>query len=178
MNSSHTAKHIEFEEIFNLYHNEILGFTITKVTDRNQALDIVQDVFLRFWEQVKKGQEIQNHRGFLYRITRNRIIDHYRARKIAVDLDEVEDSEAATDESAESVLSIIDSSLSGGKVTELLDTLPYVQKEILVLRFVDELSVSDIAKLLETTPNTVSIRVYRALKELKQRVTEKYGELI
>jgi RNA polymerase sigma-70 factor (ECF subfamily) len=178
MNSSPTTKHLEFEEIFNLYHNEILGFTITKVNDRNQALDIVQDVFLRFWEQVKKGEEIQNHRGFLYRVTRNRIIDHYRARKILVDLDEVEDTESATDETAESVLSIIDSSLSGVKVTELLETLPYSQKEILILRFVDELSVSDIAKLLETTPNTVSIRVYRALKELKQRVIEKYGNLI
>lgn len=178
MNSSPTTKHIEFEEIFNLYHNEILGFTITKVNDRNQALDIVQDVFLRFWEQMKKGEEIQNHRGFLYRVTRNRIIDHYRARKTLVDLDEVEDTESANDETAESVLSVIDSSLSGGKVTELLETLPYPQKEILILRFVDELSVSDIAKLLETTPNTVSIRVYRALKELKQRVSEKYGNLI
>ena len=178
MNSSPKSQQTEFEEIFNLYHNEILGFTITKVNDRNQALDIVQDVFLRFWEQIKKGEDIQNHRGFLYRVTRNRIIDHYRARKTLVDLDEVEETESSSDETAESVLSVIDSSLSGAKITELLDKLPYNQKEILVLRFVDELSVSDIAKLLETTPNTVSIRVYRALRELKQRVTEKYGNLI
>ena len=178
MNSSPTTRQNEFEEIFKLYHNEILGFTITKVNDRNMALDIVQDVFLRFWEQVKKGEEIQNHRGFLYRVTRNRIIDHYRSKKMLVDLEEIEDSEVSTDDDADSILSTIDSSLSGVKVTELLDTLPYNLKEILVLRFVDELSVSDIAKLLETTPNTVSIRVYRALKELKKRITEKYGELI
>lgn len=178
MNSSPTTRQNEFEEIFKLYHNEILGFTITKVNDRNMALDIVQDVFLRFWEQVKKGEEIQNHRGFLYRVTRNRIIDHYRSKRMLVDLEEIEDNELSTDDDADSVLSTIDSSLSGVKVNELLDTLHYSQKEILILRFVDELSVSDIAKLLETTPNTVSIRVYRALKELKKRITEKYGELI
>ncbi|MEJ0030501.1 MAG: sigma factor [Bacteroidota bacterium] len=60
------------------FQNELLGFVIKKVKDRSIAEDIVHDVFLK--AQAKSSQVKDNDKmiGWIYRITRNTIIDHFR----------------------------------------------------------------------------------------------------
>jgi RNA polymerase sigma-70 factor (ECF subfamily) len=79
---------------FELYENEadaIFRFVFFKVNDREIALDITQESFVRTWEYLSKGKMIANKRAFLYRVAGNRVIDHYRKHK-GLSLDALKES--------------------------------------------------------------------------------------
>lgn len=77
-------------------------------------------------------------------------------------------------ESAEGLEVDIDSQIA----VKLLDELSFGNREVLVMRFVDDLSVTEIAETLGVTPNTVSIRIHRGISELKKIISERYGKSI
>lgn len=180
MRSSDTSKiQREFQAIFDAYSDELLGFLITKVDTRDTALDILQETFLRYWQYLVAGKVIEQPRALLYRMARNRVIDHYRTRhsdNISMDIENetgvAEHPEVV--ESAEGLEVDIDSQIA----VKLLDELSFGNREVLVMRFVDDLSVTEIAETLGVTPNTVSIRIHRGISELKKIISERYGKSI
>jgi RNA polymerase sigma-70 factor (ECF subfamily) len=155
-----------FSELYDTFHDEIFRFSLAKTRNRDLALDITQETFIKTWDYLRSGKHIEQARGFLYRTCRNLIIDMSRKKKFA-SLDallEGGELSSVNDSSLELPDSHIDKELFMGRL-RLLDEHHF---EILHLRFIQELTLSEIAQIYKENENTISVRIHRAVKQAKK----------
>lgn len=164
-----------FLHAYDAHADAIFRHCYFRLSDREKALDVTQETFTRAWDYLVKGKEIQNFKPFLYRIASNLIVEEYRKHK-NVSLDAMLEEEAAGERvitelgDTEWQERLIDR-LDGAKALQAMSKLPEHYREVLTLRFVDGLSPKEIALFLEERENTISVRIHRALKDLKEILT-------
>lgn len=158
------AEH-EFNQAYDQFADAIFRHCLFRVSDREKAKDITQGSFVRLWDYMSQGKEIENMRAFLYRIANNLIIDEYRKKKDD-SLDRMRDDEGF-DIGSESMRDI-ETKDEHAQALALLDCLPDKYREALVMRHVDGLSVKDIAHLTHESENVISVRIHRAIEKLQK----------
>lgn len=160
----------EFEEIYEKESDAIFRFCLIRVSDREQALDITQDTFLRLWQTLAENTKIDNERAFLFTIARRRIIDWYRKKK-SIPLDNIlyEDEEAPYDPPDETTLENMSLGPEGRYLLCKLDELAPTHRNPVYLRFVEGLSPGEIGDILGISANAASVRINRGLEELRKR---------
>jgi len=152
-----------FLSMYSEHSDALFRFCLVKVRNRDLAVDIVQDTFTRTWEYLVTGKEIQNIRAFMYRVARNLIVDHSR-RHESLSLESIlEEGFEFQDKQSNTIQ--IDAQVR--EAIELFDKLPTKYRDVLYMRHVDNLEISDIALALGETPNVISVRLHRALKKLQ-----------
>lgn len=153
----------DFLKAYEAYSDALFRYSLYKLSDREKAKDVVQDTFVRYWEYVAANGKVDNIKAFLYRIASNAIVDNYRKRKdISLDLLSEDGYDPMDSESHH----LLPRSLDGKKVLELVNSLDPKSREMMLLRFVEGLSVKEIAMILDERENTVSVKIHRSLKEL------------
>ena len=159
-----------FLEAFREYGDALFRHAFLRVSDRERAIDIVHDTYTKVWSYIRAGHEIEAFRPFLYKVLNNLIIDEYRKTK-ETSLDALLEQEGVTEgsfaELSESTIESLAATIDGRKAFELLATLPDEYREVIVLRFVDELGPKEISQLIEESENVVSVRLHRGLKLLR-----------
>lgn len=164
-----------FLAAYDAHADAIFRHCYFRLSDREKAMDLSQETFTRAWNYLAQGKEVQNFKPFLYRIASNLIIEEYRKHKSA-SLDTMLEEEAAgertvaelrDDEWSERLIDRLD----GVKAMQAMRTLPEQYREVLTLRFVDGLTPKEIALFLEERENTVSVRIHRGLRHLKDLLT-------
>jgi RNA polymerase sigma-70 factor (ECF subfamily) len=160
---------IIFEKAYAENTDALFRFAYYRVSDREQALDIVGDAFVRFWEVLAK-EEVAEPRAFLFKITRNLIIDWYRKKKSI----QVQDFGEAAGEEAENFMDMfagnlpgVDVLLEAKMIIEKIRTLDPIYREAVYFRYVEELSPKEISEITGEPTNLISVRINRGLKLLK-----------
>lgn len=157
----------EFIAAYDAYADAIFRYCYFKTYDRERAKELMQETFFKAWEYLAKGREIENLRAFLYRTAHNLSVNE-AVRHKAYSIDEMHEvagfdpedtQEASPEEESERQL-----------VMRALRTLEPKDRELLVMRYVDDLPVKEIATALGVPPNTVSVRLKRALERLKEHL--------
>src|SRR3569623_497077 len=162
-----------FEEAYIRYSDELIRHCYHRDSDRERALELTQEAFLRTWEYVDRGKEVLEFRPFLYRTLKNLIIDEYRKMKTQSLDAMVEDTEGGSIEALlppdeTNTLEAAINRFEGSRALDALKLLPDAYKEVLIMRYVDGLSPKEIAQSLDENENAVSVRVHRGLKKLKE----------
>ena len=162
-----------FEDAYMRYNDELFRHCYLRISDRERALELTQEAFLRTWEYVDKGNEVLEFRPFLYRTLKNLIIDEYRKHKTQSLEAMVEGTEGGSVEALlppdeTNTLEAAIDRFEGTRALAALQKLPDAYKEVLILRYVEGLSPKEIAHQLEENENAVSVRVHRGLKKLKE----------
>lgn len=161
-----------FAKAFDSYADELFRHASLRLSNRERALEIVQEAFLKAWQYVSRGEEVRDMRAFLYRTLRNLIIDEYRKHK-SVSLDDMLETDdgsqmesmlLADDEDAlENAFVRFDAS----RALEAVRALPEPYREVIVLRYIDSLSIAEVAERIGESENVVSVRIHRGLKKLR-----------
>ena len=162
-----------FNRIYGENVDKIYRFVYFKVSSADIAEDISSEVFLRCW-QVLNGDrtEIENPQAFLYQVARNLVVDHYRekARTQIVSTESLPLSDPAENLQEalflNSDISLLEKALSG---------LNSQYQEVLVWRYIEDYSISEMAKMLSLSEGAVRIKIHRALKSLKKSMGEKFA---
>ena len=119
---------------------------------------------MKAWEYLQNGNEIENMRAFLYRIANNLVIDDVR-KKHEQSLDALQEAGYdPTGANGDDMAKVMDEK-------EVLETLKCISKsdrELIVMRYIDDLKPREIATILGIAPNTISVRIHRAMHELKK----------
>lgn len=154
------------EAAFTAHGGEILRFVSFKLADRQDAEDVASDTFVRYWEKLKGGERIENPRALLFTIARGLLIDLYRkkGRRTIVsveDLDELFEPETHSDEA--------DSRLTHARVLEKVHLLKDRYAEVILMHYVEGLSITAMAETLGETENTVRVRLHRSLEKLREQ---------
>ncbi|MHB8798565.1 MAG: RNA polymerase sigma factor SigZ [Thermoanaerobaculia bacterium] len=141
--------------------SELVRFVRSRVGDEAAADDIVHDVLLRAWRELQGPEPPVHLRGWLYRVTRNSIVDHYRSRRPTEELpEEVESAPRADESPAERELA--------GCLAPLLDGLPAPYRLALSLSEVEGLPQRELARREGLSLSGAKSRVQRARRMLRE----------
>ena len=169
----------EFTTLFEKHADELFRHCVLRISDRERALDITQETFLRALKYADNGTTIKNYRSFLYRILNNLIIDEYRKWKTQ-SLDDLLENEEYTDVAENELLrdpidALEDAMLrfDGERAMHALEELPEHYRSVIVLRYIDGLSPSEISNITGENENAVSVRIHRGLKKLRAILEKK-----
>jgi RNA polymerase sigma-70 factor (ECF subfamily) len=167
-----------FAKVYDLHIDEIYRFIFFKVSNTEEAEDLTSAVFLKTWNYLQKDNQDENYdslRPLLYKIARNTVIDHYRKTSLK------ERTNIALD-SKISPVDIVDEKQDIVKQAEISSDLKIVQekinelkeeyREIILMRFVQELSFKEIALILNKSRGNARVLAFRALKALRELVNE------
>lgn len=156
----------EFAGVYDAYAEKLWRHIYLRVNRREETNDLVSEVFLKTWEYLRSGKNIDNVQAFLYRAAHNAIIDWYRAKskiaELSSSLEEGEYDDLMVQEDPSG--SIITSASAKIHVEKILAQIPQAERSLLVMRFIDELEIKEIAKVINKTNGAVSVGIHRALK--------------
>ena len=162
-----------FLKAFEDYSDALFRHARFRLSDRELAIDVVHDTFTKAWMYVRDGHEIANFKPFLYKVLNNLIIDEYRKRKEA-SLDAMFEAEGVDEGTFDDLIgndveSLINT-LDGKRAIDSLRELPDVYREVIILRFIDQLRPREISELIEESENVVSVRIHRGIALLKNLI--------
>jgi RNA polymerase sigma-70 factor, ECF subfamily len=172
------AKRIEqgnpeaFSAAYDRYAPMILRHLSYRAPDKETAEDLLSKTFLKCWEYVKSGKKITYLKQFLYTTAQNALTDHYR-RKSTADLPTEDMTTYDRPDERDRATVLMDKDFDKVALAEALSKIRPEFRDVLIMRFLDELEINEVAKALNTTPNAVYVRVHRALKSLKEVLIEK-----
>ena len=159
-----------FLKAFDEYGDALFRHATLRISDRERAIDVVHDTYTKVWTYIRNGHEIDQFRPFLYKVLNNLIVDEYR-KKSETSLDALMEKEGVDegtfDELSENTVESLAATIDGRKAFALLETVPDVYREVIILRFVDGLGPKEISELIEESENVVSVRIHRGLKLLR-----------
>ena len=168
MNWDKTELNAEFLQAYESYSDAIFRHCFFRVYNREESVDIVQEAFIRTWEYIAKGNEVQNIRAFLYRVANNLIIDRSRKKK-PVSLDELQDFgfDPGLDETDR-----IQHHLEGNEALRLIAAVDKKYQDVIIMRYIDDMSPREIADIIKESENAVSVRIHRGLKKVREIMGE------
>lgn len=165
-----------FIEAYDLYVSQIYRFVYFKIGDRDEAEDVTSMVFLKCWNYIYEGNlgDYQTLKPLLYKIARNTIIDQYRKNqhRQSISLEDVANTSVVIDEKQD-IEDEVAVNFDFQKIME--EKLPQLKdeyREVIVLRFINELSIAEISKILGKTSGNVRVMIHRALESLQNLVKE------
>ena len=158
-----------FSQIYDRYIDKIYRFIFFKVNSQEIAQDLTSETFLKSWESFKNGNKIENIQAYLYRTARNLVIDFYREKgKVQIVSAEnplIPDPTKNLEEKA-----VLKSDIDNIKMA--LASLPDRYQDVIIRFYLDDLPISEIAKMLDRTEEATRVLLHRALNALRNEIGE------
>ncbi|MBW5468814.1 sigma-70 family RNA polymerase sigma factor [Brevibacillus formosus] len=157
------TKEALFDELIRHYLKKVLRLVYLMVKDRSLAEDITQEVFLSAYKNLGKFRQESSMQTWVYRIAVNEAKKHLRSWsfrhlffKPEVDIEVVEGAESA----------VLQNDLRA-RFAHLVMKLPHSYRQLIVLHYYEELSVEEIAVILDTSAGAIYTKMHRARQKLK-----------
>jgi RNA polymerase sigma-70 factor (ECF subfamily) len=161
-----------FSNIYDQYIDKIYRFIFLKVNSQEIAQDLTSETFLRGWKAFQKSQtpnpgemKIENMQAFLYQIARNLVTDFYREKGktqiVSAENLRIVDPKANLEKKAEF-------SSDFEQIKANLANLREDYQEVIILHYLNDLSIKEIAETLHKPEGTIRVMIHRGLKELRE----------
>lgn len=143
-------------ELIDRFERPLCGYLATILTDPDVVSDCAQDAFLRAYEHLDKGRQVNSQ--WLYKVARNRAIDHLRrSNRLQRDVDQLGEIPAPPEFMTASEV----------RTKQVLERLSVQDRELLYLSIVDRFRTEDIGKLLGIRAGAVRVRLFRARERFR-----------
>jgi RNA polymerase sigma-70 factor, ECF subfamily len=155
-----------FGLLYDHYQPKIYRFVLIKIGRREDAEDITHQVFLNAWQNITNYKDLGfPFSSWLYRIAKNQVIDRYRTKRQEVDIDSV-DEEISSEDSG--INEDLETKIQLERVMKMIAVLKQDYQDVLIMRFVEDLSIKEVAAVIEKSEGAVKLMQHRAIKELKR----------
>jgi RNA polymerase sigma-70 factor (ECF subfamily) len=165
-----------FDELIGIFHEDIFRMVYYRTRSQMDAEDLTQDIFLQVLKHLPNLKDVERFRPWLFSIAVNRVRDHGRKKRLmtlfgllgsgAREEDEQEPEDMAVDESSGALDQLLDQEF-WQRVRELSKVFSPLEREVFFLRFLDDLSIKEIAQALNKSESAVKTHLYRALNKFK-----------
>lgn len=160
-----------FGKLYDNFAESIYRYVFFRVSNQQDAADLTETVFLKAWEnlhQYNKKDENNLFSAWIFRIAHNLVIDHYRLGKQIQELTE----DYIDERTGHHPIDKAEQALSSDNLKRGLAGLKENYRQIIVLKYINDLSNEEIANVLKKNEGSVRILQFRALKALKNILEE------
>lgn len=153
-----------FGQLYDKYQSGIYRFIYLKVGLREEAEDLTHQVFLKSWQNIS-GYSFQGFpfSSWLYSIARNQVIDYYRLKKDTIEIESIAEIKIGGD-----LKNSLDNKIGIENVKKAVLELNSEQQDVIILRFIEDLSIKETALTLDKSESAVKLLQHRAVKNLKK----------
>ncbi len=157
-----------FAILVDRYQDEFARYAKYMTGSEDDAADVIQESLVRAYRSLRRCKDRANFKGWLFRIVTNQCKTHLarrRRRPVAPLSEEAADVASAEDPSADAEAAEV-----RGKVHQAMQALPTDQREALVLKYVEGLSLPEMAEILSASVAALKMRLLRARRALLAKV--------
>lgn len=154
-------------EIYDCYESKIYSYVYHRLGNADLAQDLTSQVFIRMLEAIQHERAwTSSFSGWLYRIAHNLVIDHYRrrGRTPQVSVEDVPVLISPTDDPEH----LAERSLTSEALRTAIHRLTEEQAQVVTLRFLENMSVSEVAEIIGKTEGAIKALQYRAVMSLRR----------
>jgi RNA polymerase sigma-70 factor, ECF subfamily len=163
----------QFMEAYEKYSDAIFRYCYYRVFDREKAKDYVQEAYCRTWKYISQGKQIDNLRAFIYRTANNIIIDEVRKKK-STSLDQIMEKGFMPSVDPRKKT---ENEVFGKEILDIVKSLDEKYRDVILLKYVEDLSAKEIATILNETENNVYVRINRGFQKIKEVLHRQQGQL-
>ncbi|HOX60962.1 MAG TPA: RNA polymerase sigma factor [Candidatus Magasanikbacteria bacterium] len=159
-----------FAVLYDLYAPKIFRFVYFKINNREEAEDLTSEVFLKVWHYLmsESNAEVRSFSALVYRMARNAVVDKYRERSRHQEVS-IEQGVPETDLVSDvDQIREIDNKTDALHLVRHLNKLKQEYRDVITLRFMDELTFSEMAMIMGKSQLTVRVTLHRAIKKLSE----------
>jgi len=162
----------KFKQLYYTYNEMMFKVAMSVLHNKALADETVQDCFLKLAEKITEIYDIESKKTktLIIIMVKNRARNNLKAEHYDK-IESLKDSEI-TDMAFNEILS----ELGYKALVDIMDSLDSIYRDVIVLKFVNELSVKEISELLEIPYRTVETRIFRGRRILKEKLEEMYNE--
>lgn len=164
-----------FIKVYDDFAGDIYRFVYFKIGHVEEAKDLTSMIFLKTWNHIQNNSltSASTLRALLYKIARTSIVDYYRetGSKLEVSLDDENHPIDIPDEKSD-LATDMDKTSDLAKIKSKLPLLKEEYREIIVLKFVNDLEIDEISEVTGKTKGNVRVLLHRSLAALKELLEE------
>jgi RNA polymerase sigma-70 factor (ECF subfamily) len=149
----------DYNECVQKHSDGVYRYALKNLKDEDEARDIVQSAFEKLW--IKRDRvKVETMKSYLFTIAHNAIVDRWRQTNKLSDMDEKQESKQyARPEEYRGLKEIIE---------RALNTLPDIQKNVIMLRDYEGYSYEEIGEITSLNPSQVKVYIFRGRKTLQK----------
>ncbi|MED1203885.1 RNA polymerase sigma factor SigW [Heyndrickxia acidicola] len=165
-----------FGEIVEIYKDKVFQICFRMLGNRHEAEDIAQEAFLRAYVNISSFNQDRNFSTWLYRIATNLCIDRIRKKKPDYYLDAEVPGTEGLDMYSQIAASGIspESEVEGMELQEIvqkeISALPEKYRSVIILKYLEDLSLNEISEILDMPLGTVKTRIHRGREALRKQL--------
>lgn len=149
---------------------QVYSFAQNMIGNPDDAADLTQDVMIKLWNNRRELQQVNHPKAWALKITRNLCLDWLKKQRPACDEDQViRNGGYDTD-----LLRKIESRDVAEAVRQIIDTLPDNQREVMILRELEELEFEEIAQITGLGLNNIRVILSRGRAKVKEILVRQY----
>lgn len=153
-----------YAELYDAYVQKIYRFVHLKVKRTVDAEELTADVFTRAWTYLC-GNTVRHFNAYLFTVARRVVADYYRSRARQQEITfNIEEHDASDDVSQDA---LIDLRADVAEVLRALEMIHDDYRELIALRYLEQMEIKEIAESLGKTPNNVRVTLHRAVGALR-----------
>jgi len=156
-----------FDELIERWHDPLWRYARRLTGDDEAAQDVMQDVWLRVIRGIVRLRDGSKLGAWLFGIARRVLMDRLRAQYAAPPMSDLDVTALAAGDAA------LDLEEEIAAMEHQLARLPLIEREVLTLFYLQELSLGDVAAVLDVPAGTVKSRLFRARQLLRRELTSK-----
>lgn len=166
-----TQKNSFFEELYERYADKVYRKCLSLVRDSARAEDFTHDIFLKLIFKLGSFKEEARFSTWLYSITYNYCMDQLRVSKKRGETN-LDDEFELEDEDVDVSVLIEERDADARRLHRAIDHLSTEERSILMMKYLDELSIRDIASVFRITESAVKMRLLRSRESLRKKYLE------
>lgn len=182
------TQHDSIQRTVKKERNKLLNFIRKRVSDQEEAEDILQDVFYQLVAGYKQIESLEKVTSWLFSVARNKITDRYRKKRT----DSFSNQQKHREEANENQPFLLEDllidmgntpedhyfrSIIWQHIEEALEELPILQKKVFVMNVFEDMSFKEISELTGDSVNTLLSRKRYAVLHLRERLQELYDDI-
>ena len=157
-----TSKETQLNDAYTRYADMLYHLSLSHLQSKEDAEDVLQEVFCKYYTKMPAFTDASHEKAWFIRVTINQCHDHLRHRKVRMytplhEIGEIAGATGITDENALDVM-------------QLLSYLPEKYRSVVILHYLEGLSVEDIAAALHLGKSAVKMRLSRAREQLQTQL--------
>ena len=156
------------EEIFNYFSPKIFRYFMVRLSDRDAAEDLTQEVFIKLVSKIKTFDKgIGNFSGWIWRIAKNTLTDHFRQKK-PIPFSSLDDAFKNSISDKKSFVQEIINDNKVKEITKLVENFSEEEQEIFSLHYLSDVPYKEMSRMTKKSAGALRIAVHRINKKIRE----------